>query len=90
MMQKVFISADALITPFGVGSDLAFQKIKSGQTAIQKHFHPDFSDCECCRTQLTPVPVAATVPNCHIYKLAHQVRDKSKPNALHIMCFYSL
>lgn len=46
MMQKVFISADALITPFGVGSDLAFQKIKSGQTAIQKHFHPDFSDCE--------------------------------------------
>lgn len=46
MMQKVFISADALITPFGVGSDLAFQKIKSGQTAIQKHFHADFSDCE--------------------------------------------
>lgn len=46
MMQKVFISADALITPFGVGSDLAFQKIKSGQTAIQKHFLPDFSDCE--------------------------------------------
>lgn len=36
-MTNIFISADSLITPFGIGSDLAFEKIKSGETSVKKH-----------------------------------------------------
>lgn len=45
-MTDVFISADSLITPFGIGSQLAFDEIKSGKTAIQKHPNSDFSSNE--------------------------------------------
>lgn len=44
--MNVFISADSLITPFGIGSQLAFDEIKSGKTAIQKHHNSDFSSNE--------------------------------------------
>ncbi len=36
-MKDVFISADSLITPFGMGSEVAFEQIKSGASAVQKH-----------------------------------------------------
>lgn len=36
-MTEIFITADSLITPFGIGSELAFDKIKSGETAVKKH-----------------------------------------------------
>ena len=42
-MTDIFISADSLITPFGIGSELAFEKIKSGETAIKKHSNPKLS-----------------------------------------------
>jgi 3-oxoacyl-[acyl-carrier-protein] synthase-1 len=45
-MSEVFISADSLITPFGLGSQLAFEQIKSGKTAIQKHIQSEFSSNE--------------------------------------------
>lgn len=45
-MSQVFISADSLITPFGMGSSLAFDKIQSGETAIKKHQIPHYSTNE--------------------------------------------
>src|SRR5690606_38615608 len=42
-MTEIFISADSLITPFGVGSELAFDKIKSGESAVKKHSNPKLS-----------------------------------------------
>src|SRR5690606_29536694 len=42
-MTEIFISADSLITPFGIGSELAFEKIKSGETAVKKHSNPKLS-----------------------------------------------
>ena len=45
-MTKIFISADSLITPFGMGSELAFEKIKSGETAVKKHSGPKLSQNE--------------------------------------------
>jgi len=45
-MTDIFISADSLITPFGIGSELAFEKIKSGETAVKKHSNPKLSQNE--------------------------------------------
>lgn len=42
-MTDIFISADSLITPFGLGSDLAFGKIVSGETAVKKYENPGLS-----------------------------------------------
>ncbi len=42
-MTEIYISADALITPFGMGSDLAFEKIISGESAVKKHSNPKLS-----------------------------------------------
>jgi len=42
-MTDIFISADSLITPFGIGSDLAFQQIISGKSAVKKHSNPALS-----------------------------------------------
>jgi len=42
-MTDIFISADSLITPFGIGSKLAFDKIKSGESAVKKHSNPKLS-----------------------------------------------
>lgn len=42
-MTDIFITADSLITPFGIGSELAFEKILSGQSAVKKHSNPQFS-----------------------------------------------
>ncbi len=42
-MTNIFITADFLITPFGIGSELAFEKIKSGETAVKKHVNPKLS-----------------------------------------------
>lgn len=42
-MTDVFISADSLITPFGIGSNLAFEKIRSGETAVKKFSNPKLS-----------------------------------------------
>lgn len=36
-MANIFITADTLVTPFGIGSDWAFEKILSGETAVKKH-----------------------------------------------------
>src|SRR5690606_12461720 len=45
-MTDVFITADSLITPFGIGSELAFEKIKSGETAVKKHSNTKLSQNE--------------------------------------------
>src|SRR5690606_18563565 len=45
-MTEIFISADSLITPFGIGSELAFEKIKSGESAVKKHSNPKLSQNE--------------------------------------------
>lgn len=42
-MKDVFISDYEIITPFGLGSKLAFEKIISGETAIKKHENPKLS-----------------------------------------------
>ncbi|NLN32280.1 MAG: beta-ketoacyl synthase [Flavobacteriaceae bacterium] len=42
-MTDIFITADSLITPFGLGSELAFEKILSGQSAVKKHSNPQLS-----------------------------------------------
>lgn len=42
-MTDIFISADYLVTPFGLGSERAFAKIKSGETAVKKHMNPKLS-----------------------------------------------
>jgi 3-oxoacyl-[acyl-carrier-protein] synthase-1 len=45
-MSEVFITAKSLITPFGIGSQLAFDKTKSGKTAVQKHAQKSLSEQE--------------------------------------------
>lgn len=45
-MSEVFITAKSLISPFGIGSQLAFDKIKSGETAVQKHAQKSLSEQE--------------------------------------------
>ena len=45
-MKDIFITADTIITPFGIGSDLAFEKIKSGETAVKNHKNSELSDIE--------------------------------------------
>ena len=42
-MTDIFISADSLITPFGAGSDLAFQNIISRNSAVKKHSGLNYS-----------------------------------------------
>lgn len=45
-MKDIFITANSLITPFGIGSKLAFEKIKSGETAVKNHKNSELSDIE--------------------------------------------
>lgn len=45
-MTPVFLAEDSLITPFGLGSDLAFQKIISGETAVKRHQNTELSQNE--------------------------------------------
>ncbi len=45
-MIDIFITADSLITPFGLGSKLSFDKIISGESAVQKHSNLSYSKNE--------------------------------------------